>query len=162
LQLDPAQQEPAIGPPRPPQLPRAPIDEPVIGPPRPLAARSGPVAAKEPPPRFNAPASAEHSFEYEAPRLPVSNEVILKGHFKVVSALDVDRAGARVVTGGMDYRVCLYDFNGMKADGRPFRELMPHDGHPVHAVSFSPSGEAFICVTGEPRAKVRSGAPRAS
>ena len=67
----------------------------------------------------------------------------------------MDRAGGRVLTGGMDYNVGLYDFNGMKADGRPFRELMPQDGHPVNAVSYSPSGDAFICITGEPRAKVR-------
>jgi WD40 repeat protein len=82
-------------------------------------------------------------------------QVTLQGHFKAVSALDVDRAGARVITGGMDYRVHLYDFNGMKADCRPFRELMPHDGHPVHALSFSPSGDAFLAVTGEPRPKAR-------
>lgn len=82
-------------------------------------------------------------------------EVRLQGHHKVVSALDVDQAGVRVVTGGMDYQSLLYDFNGMKADCKPFRELMPHEGHPVHAVSFSPSGDAFIAITGEPRAKVR-------
>lgn len=81
-------------------------------------------------------------------------EVRLQGHHKVVSALDVDRAGVRVVTGGMDYQTLLYDFNGMKSDCKPFRELMPHEGHPVHAVSFSPSGDAFFVVTGEPRAKV--------
>ena len=83
-------------------------------------------------------------------------QVLLQGHYKVVSALAVDRAGARVVTGGMDYNVHIYDFNGMRADGKPFRELMPHEGHPVNAISFSPSGDAFICVTGEPRCKVRS------
>ena len=72
--------------------------------------------------------------------------------------MDVERSGARVVTGGMDYQVCLYDFNGMKADGRPFRELMPQEGHPVHAVTYSPSGDALLVVTGEPRAKVCAGA----
>ena len=79
---------------------------------------------------------------------------MLQGHYKTVSALDIDRAGARVVTGGMDYNVDIYDFNGMKNDCKPFRELMPHEGHPVNAVSFSPNGEAFIVATGEPRAKV--------
>jgi WD repeat-containing protein 70 len=87
-------------------------------------------------------------------RACIVTQVLLQGHFKVVSALDVDRSGARVVTGGMDYNVCIYDFNGMKSDCRPFRELMPHDGHPVNALSYSPSGEHFICVTGEPRSKV--------
>lgn len=86
--------------------------------------------------------------------LPVGYEVRLQGHHRLVTALDVDRAGVRVVTGGADYQSLLYDFNGMKSDCKPFRELMPHEGHPVHAVSFSPSGDAFIAVTGEQRAKV--------
>lgn len=98
------------------------------------------------------------SDEPALPQLPVSNEVILRGHHKIISAMDVERSGARVVTGGMDYQVCLYDFNGMKADGRPFRELIPQEGHPVHAVTYSPSGDAFLVVTGEPRAKVCAGA----
>lgn len=85
----------------------------------------------------------------------VCAQVLLHGHYKAVSAIDVDRAGGRVLTGGMDYNVSIYDFNGMKADGKPFRELMPQDGHPVNAVSYSPSGDAFICITGEPRAKVQ-------
>jgi WD40 repeat protein len=89
--------------------------------------------------------------------VPLHLQVKLQGHYKLVSAIDIDRAGARVLTGGMDYNVHLYDFNGMKADGKPFRELMPQDGHPVNAVSFSPSGDAFICITGEPRAKVCKG-----
>lgn len=51
--------------------------------------------------------------------------------------------------------MCLYDFNGMKRDARPFRELEPHEGHPVHAVSWSPSGDAFLVVTGAAQPKVR-------
>ena len=100
-------------------------------------------------------AAEEAIGDESAQRLPVSNEVVLHGHIKMVSALSVDRSGARVVTGGMDNNVCIYDFNGMKADCKPFRELQPHEGHPVNAVSYSPSGESFLCVTGEARAKVR-------
>jgi hypothetical protein len=62
-----------------------------------------------------------------------------------VAALDVDRAGARVVAGSRDYGARIFDFNGMKADLRAFRQLVPNEGHPVHALSFSPSGEARAC-----------------
>jgi hypothetical protein len=44
------------------------------------------------------------------------------------------------VTGSLDYTVRLYDFNGMKADLRAFRSLEPCEGHPVLAVSWSPTG----------------------
>jgi hypothetical protein len=159
-----------VGPPRPGSLPQSGSaqNEDMI--PSPQA--PPPLMGPPPPPKFNDTAddrvanSADgHGIDRDAagddpalPQLPVTNEVILKGHHKIVSAIDVERSGARVVTGGMDYQVCLYDFNGMKSDGRPFRELMPQEGHPVHAVSYSPSGDAFLVVTGEPRAKVCTGA----
>ena len=63
------------------------------------------------------------------------------GQGKVVATLDVDRAGARAccpaaaTTGAR-----IFDFNGMKADLRAFRKLVPNEGHPVHALSWSPSG----------------------
>ncbi len=42
----------------------------------------------------------------------------------------------------------------MKSDARPFRELEPNEGHPVHAVSWSPTGDAFLVVTGAAQPKV--------
>ena len=62
------------------------------------------------------------------------------GQGKVVATLDVDRAGARVLSGSRDYGARIFDFNGMKADLRAFRKLVPNEGHPVHALSWSPSG----------------------
>ena len=58
--------------------------------------------------------------------LPVSHEVSLVNgpestHSRAVTALDIDHTGSRVVTGGLDYMVRVYDFNGMKSDMRPFR-----------------------------------------
>lgn len=38
-------------------------------------------------------------------QLPVSHEVLLRGHNKLVSALSMDASGARVVTGSYDYQV---------------------------------------------------------
>ncbi|GMH33543.1 hypothetical protein BSKO_01377 [Bryopsis sp. KO-2023] len=86
--------------------------------------------------------------------LPITHEAVLKGHTKVVSALDVDRSGARIVTGSYDYGVRIYDFNGMKNDMRSFRQVEPHEGHPVLSVSFSPTGECFMAVTGATQAKI--------
>ncbi len=71
------------------------------------------------------------------------------GHTRLVSAMDVEHTGSRVVTGGCaascshalslslsalfcslsafryDFNVRIYDFAGMKRDLRPFRELEP-------------------------------------
>jgi WD40 repeat protein len=59
---------------------------------------------------------------------------------KAVSSICVEHTGSRLVTGSRDYTVQLFDFNGMKSDMRSFRKVEPHEGHPVHAVSFSPTG----------------------
>ncbi len=87
-------------------------------------------------------------------RLPVSCEAALAGHKRAVLAVAPDPSGARLLTGGADAKLCVYDFGGMKADLRPFRSLEPSEGHPVLALSWSPSGDAFFAVTGAWRAKV--------
>ena len=62
------------------------------------------------------------------------------GHEKMVTALAVDKAGARVLTGGEDYKLRMFDFGGMKRDMRAFRTLEPEESYPVNALSFSPTG----------------------
>ena len=78
----------------------------------------------------------------------------MEGHRKVVSALALEHTGSRLLTGSHDYTVRMYDFNGMKRDMRPFREITPSDGYPVHALSWSPSGDRFLVVTGGAQPKV--------
>jgi hypothetical protein len=53
--------------------------------------------------------------------LPITHELALTGHTRAVTALDVEHSGSRVVTGGLDYMIRIYDFNGMKSDMKPFR-----------------------------------------
>ena len=42
----------------------------------------------------------------------------------------------------------------MRRDLRAFREITPSDGYPVHALSWSPSGDRFLVVTGSPQPKL--------
>ncbi len=42
-----------------------------------------------------------------------------------ISALDVDHQGARVAVGGYDYKAKLFDFAGMDASFKAFREFQP-------------------------------------
>ncbi|CAO3667574.1 unnamed protein product [Rhizopus microsporus] len=53
---------------------------------------------------------AGYSFS-ESP--PISHEIKLNDHFRAVSALTLDPAGARLITGGYDYDVKFWDFAGM-------------------------------------------------
>ena len=71
----------------------------------------------------------------------------LTGHDKAVATLDVDAAGARVLSGSRDYNLHIYDFNGMKSDMRAFRTVLPFEGHPVLGLSWSPTGEQQLLYT---------------
>ena len=45
-------------------------------------------------------------------RIPITNEVDLKGHTKAVTCISVEPAGNRLVTGSLDYAVQFFDFGG--------------------------------------------------
>ena len=57
----------------------------------------------------------------EVDRTPISHEIILKDHQKVVSAIAVDPSGARVATGSHDYDTKIWDFGGMDSRLKPFK-----------------------------------------
>ncbi|PRW20712.1 WD repeat-containing 70 [Chlorella sorokiniana] len=86
--------------------------------------------------------------------LPASNRFDLVGAGKAVTAVDADANGARLVCGSHDYKCYLYDFGGLKADGKSFRSWEVTEGYPVVAVSWSPTGDAFLVVTSYSQPKV--------
>eukprot|EP00615_Pteridomonas_danica_P010492 CAMPEP_0114369954 /NCGR_PEP_ID=MMETSP0101-20121206/32095_1 /TAXON_ID=38822 ORGANISM="Pteridomonas danica, Strain PT" /NCGR_SAMPLE_ID=MMETSP0101 /ASSEMBLY_ACC=CAM_ASM_000211 /LENGTH=656 /DNA_ID=CAMNT_0001521137 /DNA_START=116 /DNA_END=2086 /DNA_ORIENTATION=- len=77
--------------------------------------------------------------------LPVSHEVTLMGHDKAVLALALDPAGGRVIAAGLDQKALFWDFGGMDKGHRAFREIEPQSGYSVVALSFSPTGDRFLC-----------------
>lgn len=72
----------------------------------------------------------------------------------MVSALAVDHSGSRVLSGSYDYTLRMYDFQGMNAKLQSFRQLEPFEGHQVRSLSWSPSADRFLCVSGSAQAKV--------
>lgn len=59
-----------------------------------------------------------------------------------------------MVTGGLDYRMKIWDFTTMNRNLKPFRDFKPFDGHPVRTLSFNPSGTHFLCCCGNNQAKI--------
>ncbi|XP_054822424.1 uncharacterized protein LOC129320814 [Prosopis cineraria] len=155
-----------VGPPRPPDEEED--DSEMIGPPLPpVGLTPGEegvddgemIGPPRPPPGSNVGASSseDDSDEDEVGnrfRIPLSNEIVLKGHTKVVSALAVDHSGSRVLSGSYDYTVRMYDFQGMNSRLQSFRQLEPFEGHQVRNLSWSPSADRFLCVTGSAQAKI--------
>ncbi|KAM7496156.1 hypothetical protein LguiA_020570 [Lonicera macranthoides] len=86
-----------IGPPRPPSAENGKEDDgEMIGPPRPPMGMVGSDTEND---------DESGGEEMDAYRIPLSNEIVLKGHTKVVSALAVDHTGSRVISGSYDYTV---------------------------------------------------------
>ena len=67
----------------------------------------------------------EEEYDDDAPQFPITHEVILKDHTKVVSALTLDPSGARVLSGSHDYDCKLWDFGGMDLRCKPFKSWEP-------------------------------------
>lgn len=86
--------------------------------------------------------------------LPASHEVVLRGHSKLVSCLAFDASGARLLTGSTDYSVRIFDFGSMDREQRAYRDVVPQDGQPVHALGFSSSASHFVVATGSAKATV--------
>ncbi|KAL6839334.1 hypothetical protein ACP4OV_030831 [Aristida adscensionis] len=166
-----------VGPPRPPPAPAGEDDEDggLIGPPRPPppSARgdgegkdedAGMIGPPRPPPAEeddddeddddNDDDDMEDDGDGGFNRIPLSNEIVLRGHTKVVSALAVDHTGSRVLSGSYDYTVRMYDFQGMNSKLQSFRQLEPFEGHQVRSLSWSPTSDRFLCVTGSAQAKI--------
>uniref|UniRef100_A0A2P2QLC8 Uncharacterized protein n=1 Tax=Rhizophora mucronata TaxID=61149 RepID=A0A2P2QLC8_RHIMU len=135
-----------VGPPRPP--PGEDVDDDdhgmMIGPPRPPAAS---VSDSE---EGDEDMGKEHNRYW----IPITNEIVLKGHTKIVSALAIDHSGSRVLSGSYDYTVRMYDFQGMSARLQSFRQLEPFEGHQVRTLSWSPTADRFLCATGSAQAKI--------
>jgi hypothetical protein len=129
------------GPSRPPQASVAVEGGELVGPPR-------------PPEEESEDDSDDEDADADPYRIPLEHEITLKGHTRVVAALAVDPTGSRVLTGGFDYMVKMFDFNGMDARLKSFRHLEPSEGHQVRALSWSPTADRFLVVTGSAQAKV--------
>lgn len=86
--------------------------------------------------------------------LPISHEVILAGHSKCIQTLDIDRNGNRMISGGLDYTLKIWDFPGMNRKLKSMREFKPFDGHPINSLSFDPDGALFLCCTTNNQARI--------
>ena len=87
-------------------------------------------------------------------RIPASLEVNLVHGTMAVSALSVDPAGARLVTGSVDYDVKLWDFAGMNSALQSFRTLRPCECHPILDLQYSITGDTILIISGTAQAKI--------
>ncbi|KAF9094324.1 hypothetical protein BGX29_009539 [Mortierella sp. GBA35] len=86
--------------------------------------------------------------------IPISHEITLNEHSKTISAMALDPAGARLVTGGYDFNVCFWDFAGMDTRFKPFRSMEPCGAHQIHELKYSLTGDKILIISGEAKARI--------
>ncbi|VDB84497.1 unnamed protein product [Peniophora sp. CBMAI 1063] len=90
----------------------------------------------------------------DLPQFPITHELTLKDHNKVVSALALDPSGARVLSGSHDYDCKLWDFGGMDARGKPFKTWEPSGSYYIHDLKYAPDGHRFLVISGTTQPKM--------
>ncbi|GMH89897.1 hypothetical protein TrST_g13430 [Triparma strigata] len=100
--------------------------------------------------------SESHAFDSKFSRLniPVSHEVVISSGERVVASVAIDPSGSRFAAGSFDYNFRLYDFGGMDQSHRAFRDVTSDDGNPIVSISYSPSGDKFVCASSSAQPKV--------
>jgi len=86
--------------------------------------------------------------------MPISHEVVLKAHSKTVQTLALDYYGDKLISGGLDYGLKIWDLAGMNRKLRPMMEYHPYEGYPVNQITFNPTGQKFLCCCANNQAKV--------
>ncbi|KAI0038900.1 transcription factor [Auriscalpium vulgare] len=91
----------------------------------------------------------------DGPQFPITHELILSDHTKVVSALALDPSGARILSGSHDYDCKLWDFGGMSGSGpKPFKTWEPAGSYHIHDLKYSNDGQRFLVISGTSQAKL--------
>ncbi|KAA6403857.1 MAG: hypothetical protein EZS28_000622 [Streblomastix strix] len=90
----------------------------------------------------------ETELDEEESLLPIKCEFQLNSQEKTVTAIGYNENGTRLITGGMDGKICYYDFNGMDQEGQAFRIVQATEGHPITDLQISVSGR-YILLTAE-------------
>lgn len=87
-------------------------------------------------------------------RIPSSHEVEMRHGSKAITALASDTAGARLVSGSIDYDMNFWDFSGMDKSMKSFRRMQPCENHPIRCLEYSLTGDRVLVISGRAQAKV--------
>ena len=82
---------------------------------------------------------------------PITHELTLKDHTKVVSALALDPSGARVISGSHDYDCKLWDFGGMDMRCKPFKTWEPAGSYYVRRLSLQAHDDPYCDSDSRPK-----------
>ena len=86
--------------------------------------------------------------------LPISSHVNIIHGLKTVSSLTFDTNGIRMITGGHDETMKMFDFSSMDQNFRAFRTIQPCPGRLLRAIEYSTNNDMILIVPGDCQAFV--------
>ncbi|CAF1470707.1 unnamed protein product [Adineta ricciae] len=86
--------------------------------------------------------------------LPISSHVNIVHGLKTVSCLTLDSNGIRMITGGHDETMKMFDFTSMDKHFQAFRTIQPCPGRLLRAIEYSANNDMILIVPGDCQAIV--------
>ncbi|CAF1116459.1 unnamed protein product [Adineta steineri] len=90
----------------------------------------------------------------ERPFFPLTHEIDLKHGAKTVSCLTIDSNGERLISGGFDYELKMWDFPTMDKKLQYSRAISPCESHQLRSIEFSPGNDMLLIASGSCQGKV--------
>ncbi|UJR22908.1 hypothetical protein I4U23_025936 [Adineta vaga] len=90
----------------------------------------------------------------EQPFFPVTHEIDLKHGTKTVSCLTLDTNGERLISGGFDYELKMWDFPVMNKSLQYARAISPCESHQLRSIEYSPASDMLVIASGSCQGKV--------
>lgn len=110
--------------------------------------------------------SSESDPEDDQPQdgLPITSHVNIIHGLKTVSCLTMDSNGIRMITGGHDETMKMFDFSSMDKHFQAFRTIQPCRGRLLRAIEYSSNNDMILIIPGDCQAIVvnREGTSRSS
>ena len=70
--------------------------------------------------------------------------------------MTIDSLGERLITGGFDYELKMWDFHTMDKTLQYYRAISPCESHQLRSIEFSPGNDMLLIASGSCQGKVIS------
>ncbi|CAF1143923.1 unnamed protein product, partial [Didymodactylos carnosus] len=97
---------------------------------------------------------SDNEEEDDIPVFPTSSSVLIQHGTKSLSCLTTDLNGTRMITGGYDGDMEMFDFGSMDSSFKPFRTIQPCQGKVLKSIEYSSNADMILIVSGDCQAKV--------
>lgn len=87
-------------------------------------------------------------------KIPLTNVFTMNHGIRGVSSITFDKSGSRMITAGLDFNMCMWDFATMDSKAKSFRQFTPIDDHQLKTIQFNYNCELMLIIGANSQAHV--------